>query len=514
MKIKLSTLFILFLIASKAFTQNLSFLNGFKYAIVTPLIYKDETRDAFGIESKAISSLHMIGLKCLDSENKNSWPEEALIEPCLIVLITITEGNLPNDWNCGSVKITFRNCKNEIIKDEIIKSKNAICSYPYRCCYYKWSDAVSSYFGRLQYTYNASLNKLKTDYQEIERTNDTEETIKAYLTNNNLDPIEGIYKSYQTEKLSYYKLGIIKKGNKYKAIIIETDLKNWQPGDVKSEFENSSMSGLYSVRWFMADKKPIDTFGMLENEGLLTIEFKNPQTREKTQDKFIKMFPSVSDISVAKSFSKSSGSGFFVSTTGLIATNAHVVDGASKIEASFVNEIGEFTYSAKIALIDKKNDVAILQVVDENFKGLSSIPFTIKENSEIGEKVFTIGFPLNSVMGTNFKVTDGIISSKSGISDDIRFYQISVPLQPGNSGGPLFDKSGNIIGITSAKLNSEAVGTQVENVNYAIKSTYLLSLYNMLPNAPNLPEFSQLENKEFSEQIKVLKNYVCLIKVY
>ena len=99
------------------------------------------------------------------------------------------------------------------------------------------------------------------------------------------------------------------------------------------------------------------------------------------------------------------------------------------------------------------------------------------------EKVFTIGYPLNDVMGSNYKVTDGIISSKSGIEDDVRYYQISVPLQPGNSGGPLFNKDGNIIGITSARLNSQAVGTQVENVNYAIKSSYLLNLYNMLPNS-------------------------------
>ena len=116
-------------------------------------------------------------------------------------------------------------------------------------------------------------------------------------------------------------------------------------------------------------------------------------------------------------------------------------------------------------------------------------------------------------MGTNYKVTDGIISAKSGIADDVRYYQISVPLQPGNSGGPLFNSEGNIIGITSAKLNSKAAGTVIENVNYAIKSIYLTGLMNILPDL-NIPTPSiQLTNKELKDQVKILKNYVCIINI-
>ena len=140
------------------------------------------------------------------------------------------------------------------------------------------------------------------------------------------------------------------------------------------------------------------------------------------------------------------------------------------------------------------------------------MPYSIIENADIGDKVFTIGYPLNDIMGTNFKVTDGIVSSNTGIADDVRYYQVSVPLQPGNSGGPLFNKDGNVIGITSARLNSNAVGTQIENVNYAIKASYLLALYNMLPNNKKSGSTMQLQNKELKDQIKVLKNYVCLIE--
>ncbi len=515
MKNRYYILFITLLLSATSNAQNLSFLNAFKYAVVTPMTYKDGSRDKYGIESKAISSLNTNGLPTLSPENSKNWPEDALLEPCLIAFISISEGNLPNEWNCGSVRIEIRNCKNEIISNELVKSKNAICTYPYNCCYSKWAIAVSSYLSGFTYKYDSSLNKLKTTLPEVEQTSETEESIRAYLSSNKLDPIEGIYKSYQSDQLSYYKFGIIKQGDKFKAIVIESDLKQWKVGEVKAVFEPSSMIDLYSVKWSMGNKVPFETFGLLENEGLLSIEFKDAKTGEKRQDKFIKMFPAASEnVTFKKDNSKSSGSGFFITTGGVIATNAHVIEGSSNIQVIVSNEIGTFTYEAKVLLADSKNDVALLQVNDEKFKGLKSIPYGISENSDVGSKVFTIGYPLNDVMGSNYKVTDGIISSKSGIGDDVRYYQISVPLQPGNSGGPLFNKEGNVIGITSARLNGQAVGTQIENVNYAIKSSYLLNLYNMLPNATKLSTISTVGSKELQDQVKILKNYVCLIKVF
>ena len=515
MKNRYHILFICLFLSATSYAQNHSFLNAFKYAVVSPLTYTDGSRDIHGIESKATSSLNANGVQTLSAENSENWPEDALLEPCLVALITISEGKLPNEWNCGSVQIKISNCKNEIISNELVKSKNAMCTHPYNCCYSKWAIAVSSYFSGFTYKYDSSLNKLKTTLPEVEQTNETEGSIKAYLSSNKLDPIEGIYKSYQSDWLSYYKFGIIKQGDKFKAIVIESDLKHWKAGEVKAVFEQSSMKDLYSVKWLKGNKEPFETFGLLENEGLLLIERKHPETGEKIQDKFIKMFPAATgDVTFKKDNSKSSGSGFFLTTGGIVATNAHVIEGASNIQVTVSNEIGTFTYDAKVLLVDSKNDVALLQINDEKFKGLTSIPYGISENSDVGSKVFTIGYPLNDVMGSNYKVTDGIISSKSGISDDVRYYQISVPLQPGNSGGPLFNKEGNVIGITSARLNENAVGTQIENVNYAIKSSYLLNLYNMIPNSTKLITASTVATKELQDQVKVLKNYVCLIKVF
>jgi S1-C subfamily serine protease len=481
-------------------------LDGYKYVYVPTLTYQNGGTDIWGISRMMRELFSEKGFIVL---TESSNPTKDLTDnTCLLLIGSVTHTNVT--YGTNEVTLTLTNCKGQTVYSNTGSAMGMTVQDDFN----KATRRAFSQIKSLSYSFKTNLTP-SIEYPSVEKYDETEESLKSYLTNSNIDPIEGIYKSYQNDQLSYYKFGIIKKDGKYKAIIIESDLKQWVTGEVKSVLENTSMSGFYSVRWYMADKTSVETFGQLENGGLLSIEFTNPQNGEKRQDKFIKMFPPVSgEIPSSKSTNKSSGSGFFITANGLIATNAHVVEGGTKIEVSISNEIGEFTYNAKIALIDKKNDVALLKIDDEKFKGLSNIPFTIIEQSDVGEKVFTIGFPLNTVMGTNFKVTDGIISSKSGIADDVRYLQITVPLQPGNSGGPLFNKDGNVIGLTSSRLNSEAVGTQVENVNYAIKSSYLLTLYNMLPDAPRLPDNSQVASKELQEQVKVLKNYVCLIKIF
>jgi len=315
--------------------------------------------------------------------------------------------------------------------------------------------------------------------------------------------------------MSHYKFGIIKKNGKFKAIIIESEFNHWLPGEVKAIAEKSSKTGFYSIKWYLSDKTSQETFGYIEDNALLVIELRNPTTGEKENLNFVKLYPKdITALITNPNKPISSGSGFFISKDGIIATNAHVVDNSSKIEITFSNELGRFTYDARILLIDKKNDVALVKIEDNDFQGLNFIPFSINEKANIGESVFTIGYPLNEVMGNNFKVTNGIISSNTGIGDDLRYFQITVPIQPGNSGGPLFNKDGDVIGITSSRLNSDAIGIKVENVNYAIKSSYLLNIINMLPVFPLGENKQELKNISLEKQVGIIKNYVCLIRVY
>jgi len=110
-------------------------------------------------------------------------------------------------------------------------------------------------------------------------------------------------------------------------------------------------------------------------------------------------------------------------------------------------------------------------------------------------------------MGDEIKLTDGIISSKSGFKGDITSYQISAPIQPGNSGGPLFDKKGNLVGVVNAKIMG------AENVSYAIKSSYLKNLFDQLPISPKLQNISSVNGKSLAEQVKAIKKFTYIIEV-
>ena len=502
---------LLSLIVNKSYSQT---FNGYKYLIVQSLSYSDGRTDIYGICSGIKNCFKQKGLTIL-SDNLGEWPSEAILNNCL-VLSCYPFNNFENNGVQMSynVKFTFKNCKNEDVYYVTGKAVNGYrsASGNYSIGLQKCLDKISL----ISYSFNPKATPT-IFYPKVENTLETEETIKSYLKSNSLDPIEGIYKSYQSAGLPYYKIGIIKSQEKFKAIILESEINIWKEGEVKAYFEPTSMKDIYSVKWYMINKESTETFCKIENGSIITLETMNAQTKEKQQDKLIKIFPSATSSSTFSNDStqeKATGSGFFLTKDGIIATNNHVIENANKIEIIISNEIGIFTYKAKVLLTDKKNDVALIKIDDEQFNGLSSVPYGIAEKADVGEKVYTIGYPLNSIMGNNYKVTDGIISANSGIGDDIRYFQITVALQPGNSGGPLFDSNGNIVGITSAKLNGESVGIQIENVNYAIKISYLENLYNMLPSASKLNINSSVSSKELQEQVKVFKNYVCLIKIY
>ena len=114
-------------------------------------------------------------------------------------------------------------------------------------------------------------------------------------------------------------------------------------------------------------------------------------------------------------------------------------------------------------------------------------------------------------MGSEIKFTDGKVSSKTGLQGDISSYQISVPIQPGSSGSPLFDYDGNLIGIATSTVNREY--NMTENVNYAVKSSYLKNLIEVLDTPIDLDMDNQVAELSLTEKIKTLSKYVVLIKI-
>ncbi|HWN96791.1 MAG TPA: serine protease [Methylomirabilota bacterium] len=169
----------------------------------------------------------------------------------------------------------------------------------------------------------------------------------------------------------------------------------------------------------------------------------------------------------------SSGTGFFITEDGYLVTCHHVVENGKRL---LVKNSGG-TFAAQLVASDKINDVAILKVAGR-FSALA-----INTNVlALGQPTFTIGFPNIDIQGLSPKYTDGKVSSLSGIQDDASAIQISVPVQPGNSGGPLTDVNGNVIGVVVARLNDYAAlkRTQAipQNVNYAVKAVPLIALIN------------------------------------
>ena len=170
----------------------------------------------------------------------------------------------------------------------------------------------------------------------------------------------------------------------------------------------------------------------------------------------------------------------FTVAPGFIVTNRHVVEDYKKVTFMRADET---TFEGELVLDDPDNDLSLFYVNPEILKA-RPIPLA-KKHSGIGAQVFTVGFPHPSVLGISPKLTLGHINAERGFEDNPNTYQISVPLQSGNSGGPLLDMNGNVVGITSWKLNAERMfkltGDVPQNVNYAVKVGLLKKLMNDIP---------------------------------
>jgi S1-C subfamily serine protease len=205
----------------------------------------------------------------------------------------------------------------------------------------------------------------------------------------------------------------------------------------------------------------------------------------------------------------SSGTGFFITKNGIIATNYHVIENSKNISVIYNKK----KYNAILLLNDKINDLALIKIEDKSFTNVEKLYYNFKvKNYEIGTSVMTLGFPLSSFLGENIKFADGKISGKYGIDNDVTNYQISVPIQPGNSGGPLFDFDGNLVGMTSSTFRRDLDIT--ENVNYAIKINYINNLLENLDIKIELPKHDFSSDLKLTDKIKLLSSNVVLIKTY
>lgn len=191
-----------------------------------------------------------------------------------------------------------------------------------------------------------------------------------------------------------------------------------------------------------------------------------------------------------------SGSGIAISNN-LIVTNNHVVDGATNLYIYFPETKAK--YRTEVVTTDATNDIAIIKVTEQSFQGFPEIKYGFKKAVEdVGMGVFVLGYPLVNTMGEEIKLTTGVVSSKSGFQGNPSQYQISAPVQPGNSGGPLFNDNGELIGIVSAKH------TGADNVSYGVKLSYLDELVSRSGVSVNLGLNSKIASMSLSEKCKAV----------
>jgi S1-C subfamily serine protease/replication-associated recombination protein RarA len=203
---------------------------------------------------------------------------------------------------------------------------------------------------------------------------------------------------------------------------------------------------------------------------------------------------------------ESSGTGFFVSADGYVVTNAHVVEGCSdpKVVCGFAEPV-----SAHVLARDAANDLALLKV-----EIASDHVATLRTGIRIGEEIAAFGYPLRGLLSAGGNFTVGNVSALAGLNNDSRHLQISAPVQPGNSGGPVLDRSGNVVGVVVAKLNAAAMmfATKnkdiAQNVNFAIGINVLTAFLDSygVPYSTEASEHSlqSFELAEKAQSISVL----------
>jgi len=332
----------------------------------------------------------------------------------------------------------------------------------------------------------------------------TEKEIQTLVDNTSLN-IAGFYESLENG-MTY---AVLQKDNSIYVVFVKDNSEEndfWRCGEVRGTLRPTSSTNVYKATWLLNNKEKQDALITFDATSM-SLNAKHPLTDEMVTVVFAKMGNSNGSITNSKENGELwTGTGFALAD-GYLVTNYHVAGEATEIQIKGVNGDINTGYKAELVASDKVNDIAIVRIVDANFKGFGNIPYSISSSmADVGVDVFVLGYPLTQALGNEIKLTNGIVSSRTGYQGNIATYQISAPIQPGNSGGPMFDSKGNVIGVVVAGVPG------AENVGYAIKTTYLKILIESAGLNIKFPANNTLSALSLAEKVKRVKNFVFYIE--
>jgi S1-C subfamily serine protease len=250
-------------------------------------------------------------------------------------------------------------------------------------------------------------------------------------------------------------------------------------------------------------KLSFGSFKLVDEEKGKNIYAKNSNTIKMEEDR---KNPICKSIRNDEDNGPKQGTCFLLNQQGYFLTNYHVISGAKTVQIKGIGNDFSTLYGVDVIAYDIDLDLALLKLKNQNIN-FPKIPYSLSLQTNLqGTKSFVLGYPLTTAMGEEIKVTEGLVSAKSGYKGTISQYQFSAAIQPGNSGSPLFNDKGEVIGIINAKLQG------AEGAGYAIKSQYVLTFIKLIDSIQIDNNETQLTNLSFTDKIATLKNFIFIVK--
>ena len=319
---------------------------------------------------------------------------------------------------------------------------------------------------------------------------------------------DGIVGIYEDAVSGGYELAVIKHGSSYRIIYLSGGTSNcWKFGHVKADLRSTATPGLFKATWYLRNFLTTDNC-VISFDGV-RMEVVIPGSHNV----YLKMYPEWGSAQAQPKQTQPSkwyGTGWAIGNEYLV-TNNHVAGNANTIIVKGVDGDFNVGYTAEVVATDPINDIAILWISDYRFKGFGQLPYGVSSRiADVGENVFVMGYPMMDVLGNELKLTNGIINSRSGAGEVHNCYQIQAPITNGNSGGPVFDDKGNVIGIVVSGLKKDL--DLAENVGYAIKTPYLKALIENKGLNIKFPNNNSISTLSLAEKKKRIEKYVLVVE--